>query len=69
MKQKFSIEGMSCGHCVARVENAVNELPGIQKVKIHLKRSNGTVKFDEGQVNSEQIAEKINDTGYKAKAV
>lgn len=38
MKQKFSIEGMSCDDCVARVEKAINELPGIQKVKVHLKR-------------------------------
>ncbi|AYW44547.1 copper chaperone CopZ [Tetragenococcus koreensis] len=69
MKQKFSIEGMSCDHCVMRVENAINELPGIQKVKIHLKRSNGVVKFDDTQVNSNQIAKKINDTGYEAKVV
>ncbi|MDN6640051.1 MAG: copper chaperone CopZ [Tetragenococcus sp.] len=66
MKQKFSIEGMSCDHCVARIEKAVSELPGIQKVNVHLKRNNGVVKFDDTQVNSEQIVEKINDTGYKA---
>ncbi|HLQ40498.1 MAG TPA: copper chaperone CopZ [Tetragenococcus sp.] len=66
MKQKFSIEGMSCAHCVAHVEDAVNELPGIQKVKIHLKRNNGVVKFDDNQVNSEQIAEKITAAGYPA---
>lgn len=69
MKQKFSIEGMSCAHCVMRIENAVNELPGIQKVNIHLKRNNGVIKFDETKVNSQQIAEKINETGYAAKAV
>ncbi|GAA3021478.1 copper chaperone CopZ [Tetragenococcus solitarius] len=69
MKQKFSIEGMNCAHCVMRIENAVNELPGIQKVNIHLKRNNGVIKFDETKVNSQQIAEKINETGYDAKAV
>lgn len=67
MKQKFSIEGMSCDHCVARIEKAVNELPGIQKVNVHLKRKNGVVKFDDTQVDSNQIAEKIMDTGYTAK--
>lgn len=69
MKQKFSIEGMSCAHCVARVEGAVNELPGIQKVKIHLKRNNGVVKFDDAVVDSSQIAEKISAAGYPAQAV
>lgn len=67
MKQKFSIEGMSCDHCVARIEKAVNELPGIQKVNVHLKRKNGVVKFDDTQVDSNQIVEKISDTGYTAK--
>jgi len=67
VKQKFSIEGMSCDHCVARIEKAVNELPGIQKVNVHLKRKNGVVKFDDTQVDSNQIVEKISDTGYTAK--
>ena len=44
MKQKFTINGMSCNHCVATVEKAVNELPGIQKVKVNLKKNEGVVK-------------------------
>ncbi|MFZ4356495.1 cation transporter, partial [Enterococcus gallinarum] len=42
MKQQFSIEGMSCNHCVARVEEAVSALDGVQKVKVNLKKANGT---------------------------
>ncbi len=38
MKQQFSIEGMSCNHCVARVEEAVSALDGVQKVKVNLKK-------------------------------
>ena len=30
MKQQFSIEGMSCNHCAARVET-VSALDGVQK--------------------------------------
>ncbi|WP_165003428.1 MULTISPECIES: copper chaperone CopZ [unclassified Enterococcus] len=69
MKQQFSIEGMSCNHCVARVEEAVNALPGIQKVKVNLKKSNGVVKFDESQVQPETICQAINDLGYKAEVI
>lgn len=64
MKQTFSIEGMSCNHCVAKVEAGIKELPGIQKVKINLKKGNGVVKFDEGQVDATAIAEKVTATGY-----
>lgn len=38
MKQQFSIEGMSCNHCAARVEEAVSALDGVQKVKVNLKK-------------------------------
>ncbi|KAF1297588.1 copper-binding protein [Enterococcus sp. JM4C] len=64
MKQNFSINGMSCNHCVAKVEESINQLPGIQKVKINLKKETGTVKFDETQVNAQQIAAKVTETGY-----
>lgn len=55
---------MSCSHCQERVEKSINELPGIQKVKIHLKKGIGNVKFDEKQINGEEIAKKISEAGY-----
>lgn len=69
MKQTFSIKGMSCQHCVARVENGINELPGIQKVKINLKKENGVVKFDDSQVSAAQIAIKVTEAGYPAEVI
>ncbi|KAF1301259.1 MULTISPECIES: copper chaperone CopZ [Enterococcus] len=64
MKQTFAIKGMNCEHCVAKVENGIKELPGIQKVKIQLKKNAGTVKFDEAQISGQQIADKITEVGY-----
>ncbi|MDH6365295.1 copper chaperone [Enterococcus sp. PF1-24] len=69
MKQTFSIKGMSCQHCVARVEEGIKSLAGIQKVKINLKKENGVVKFDESQVTPQQIAEKITETGFTAEVM
>lgn len=66
MKQKFTINGMSCDHCVNRVETTINELPGIQKVKIHLKKGQGVVKFDDTQVSADEIAKKVSEIGYEA---
>ena len=67
MKQTFSIEGMSCNHCVAKVEASIKELPGIQKVKINLKKNNGVVKYDEAQVTADEIAETVTTAGYPTK--
>ena len=69
MKQQFSIEGMSCNHCVARVEEAVSALDGVQKVKVNLKKQNGTVKFDETKVNPKRCSQAINGLGYKAEVI
>ncbi len=31
MKQEFSVKGMSCNHCVARIEEAVGRISGVKK--------------------------------------
>lgn len=66
-KATFSIEGMSCNHCVATVEGAINELAGIQKVKINLKKGSGVVKFNENELKSDDIAAAISAAGYPTK--
>ncbi|MCY7004288.1 heavy-metal-associated domain-containing protein, partial [Enterococcus faecium] len=53
----------------ARVEEAVSALDGVQKVKVNLKKANGTVKFDETKVQSEKICQAINGLGYKAEVI
>lgn len=36
MVKKVFIEGMSCGHCAARIEKALGTLDGVSKVKVNL---------------------------------
>lgn len=69
MKQTFTIKGMSCQHCVARVEETVKALPGVQKIKVNLKKENGVVKFDDSQIAAGEIAEKITAAGYPAEVL
>ncbi|MGO2637742.1 MAG: copper chaperone CopZ [Enterococcus viikkiensis] len=69
MKKQFEINGMSCNHCVAKVEQAINQLDGIDKVKINLKKNNGTVKFDEAQVSADKIAAAVTEAGYETEVI
>ncbi len=69
MKQKFAINGMSCNHCVATVEKTINELPGIEKVKVNLKKNQGSVKFDETQTSAQEIADKVSAAGYETEVI
>ncbi|MGO3732811.1 MAG: copper chaperone CopZ [Vagococcus sp.] len=66
MKQVIKIDGMNCEHCVARVEKGLEELPGIEKIKIKLKKGEGKIKFDETIVSLENIFDKIKEIGYDA---
>ncbi|MGX7351207.1 copper ion binding protein [Enterococcus canis] len=66
MKKEFAINGMSCKHCVARVEETVNGLAGVDKIKVNLKKAAGTVKFDETQIDPQAIAAAITEAGYPA---
>ena len=62
MNQQFQVEGMSCGHCVGAVTNAVKTLDPQAQVKVDL--ASGKV-----EVQSEQdraaIAAAIQEEGYK----
>ncbi|HEY6000415.1 MAG TPA: copper ion binding protein [bacterium] len=60
------IEGMSCGHCVMRVEKGVTALVGVKKVKVDLAKKEGTFVFDPAKTTVEAIKAKINEIGYKA---
>ena len=63
----LNVQGMSCGHCVKAVEGGVNELQGINEVKVNLEAAQVTVAFDEAQVSVENIKEAIEEQGYDVK--
>ena len=65
-KATIGIEGMSCGHCVMRVEKGVGAMPGVKAAKVDLAKKEGTFTFDPALVTPEQIRAKIVEIGYKA---
>ncbi len=65
-KAVVHIEGMSCGHCVMRVEKGVAALPGVKSAKVDLGKKEGTFEFDPALVSADAIKAKINEIGYKA---
>ncbi len=64
MKKIIRIEGMSCQHCVASIENAVGTLEGVEAVTVSLDNKNAAVSFDENQVEISKIYEAIEDIGF-----
>lgn len=64
MKQRtISIEGMSCGHCSARVEKALNALEGVT-AKVDLAAKKATVSFT-NETTDDQLKKAVEDAGYE----
>lgn len=61
MKKIISIEGMSCGHCVKHVKDALEELQDIDTVEVDLENKQAVI---EGNVSDEAIKEAIEEAGY-----
>ncbi|MBR5401622.1 MAG: copper-translocating P-type ATPase [Treponema sp.] len=62
MKQ-FDVTGMMCAACSARVEKAVNEVPGVTSCSVNLLTNSMGV---EGTATDEQIIQAVTDAGYGA---
>ncbi|WP_353892215.1 copper ion binding protein [Proteinivorax hydrogeniformans] len=64
VKVIFSVSGMSCGHCKAAVEKALDKLDGVKTVDVNLELGEVTINYDENVVTREQLINTITDAGY-----
>jgi copper chaperone len=62
MNQIFQVQGMSCGHCVGAVTQAVKTLDPAAEVKVDL--ASGKVEVASRQ-DAAAIARAIEEEGYK----
>lgn len=65
MTIEMRIEGMSCGHCVRAVNDALSAVVGVEKVDVDLESGMARVEAAEG-VSREQLAEAVREEGYEA---
>ncbi|MGB9804878.1 heavy metal translocating P-type ATPase [Desulfofundulus sp.] len=62
---RLTVRGMRCAACVARVERAVSELPGVLNVTVSLPAETARVTFYPGTVTPARIKETIAGLGYE----
>ncbi len=65
MRLKFSIGGMSCAACSARIERVVNKLPGV-KAEVNLLANTMVAEFDENITTIEVIINTVEKAGFTA---
>jgi copper chaperone len=61
-EQTVEIGGMTCGHCLRAVKDALSEMAGVTLEEVRL--GSARVSYDEAQVKPDAIAEAIRDAGY-----
>ena len=62
----LTVEGMSCMHCVGRVESGLKDTDGILDAKVSLEQKKAEVSYDPAKITVDGIRDKIAEIGYKA---
>ena len=64
-KATLKVQGMTCNHCVMRVQKALKGVVGVQDAMVDLNKAEAAVTFDEGKVNIDKLSTAVVDAGYK----
>jgi len=67
-EKMLDVEGMSCAHCKAAVEDELRALPGIEKADADIARGTVEVRYDESKVGTEDLKRAIEEAGYAVAA-
>lgn len=68
MKKTFHVDNMNCASCVANIEKALKEQPGIQEVQTNLIEKKLVLELDPALISEEQVRERLGKAGYHAQA-
>lgn len=66
-KATLKIDGMSCEHCVKTVTKALEELDGVKKARVKLKRGLADVTYDSDKIGVDGLIAAVVEAGYEAK--
>ncbi|GIH65874.1 MULTISPECIES: heavy-metal-associated domain-containing protein [Microbispora] len=57
----YTVQGMTCGHCVSSVKEEVGEIPGVTGVEVDL----GSGRLDvSGDVADDAVRKAVEEAGY-----
>ena len=61
---EYTVTGMTCGHCVASVTEEVQEISGVNDVRVDL--STGSLRFNSEQpVSDADVRAAVEEAGYQ----
>lgn len=63
MKKIIEINGMTCEHCQARVEKALNAINGVE-AKVELKKKRAVVTLSK-EIDDQLLSDTVTEAGYE----
>ncbi|MCM3576039.1 copper ion binding protein [Mesobacillus subterraneus] len=64
----LKIDGITCGHCVGKVEKSLKSLPGVEVAKVDLKKGTAKVKYDDSKQTIDKLNEAVREAGYESES-
>ena len=65
VEETMTVTGMTCASCVANIETAVGDMPGVMKVVVNLATNSAKVKYIPTIVTASEIRKTIREIGYE----
>ena len=63
----YTVEGMTCGHCVASVTEEVTQIAGVSDVDVELATGEVTVTSD-SELDIETVRAAVTEAGFELKS-
>ncbi len=60
---ELTVSGMTCGSCVARVTDALRDVPGVKRTEVHLDSGQARVKVAIG-TDRQMLVDAVRTVGY-----
>ncbi len=64
---KLRVTGMTCGHCQAKVEQALKGVGGVYSAIVDLQDGEAEVDFNDDAVTTAQLVAAVERAGYTAR--
>ena len=61
---EFTVSGMTCGSCAARVERVLARQEGVERVAVNLATERAVVAFDPGRLGPDELVAAVEKAGY-----
>ncbi len=62
----LKVGGMSCGHCVMAVTQALKGVEGVADAKVDLQAGKAVVEYDESRATKQDLVGAVEEEGYSA---